>query len=236
MAALARRAVRGGGRAARPNRRRWYARAAAAAAGLLLIAGSAGATAWLWPRLAARAPAPAPPAESLHRATTRMPAMPVASPPPIEPPPPPAARVALAVSERVFRAPRERPALRATAGEILRQARDAKTDGRASQAIALYRRLQREFPASSEALVAAVPLGRLLLDRASPGAALTEFDRYLRGGAGSALVPEALYGRAQAQARLGDRDAERASWRRLLSDYPDSPYSALARRGLTELQ
>ena len=231
MAAIARRAVRGGGRAASSKRRRWYTRAAAAAAGLLLIAGSASATAWLWPRLVARAPARAPdpvaPAESLHRAPSRMPAPPVALPPPIEPP---------AAPERAFRALRERPALHATPAELLRQARDAKTDGRAAQAIALYRRLQREFPASSEALVAAVPLGRMLLDRASPRAALIEFDRYLGGGAGSALVPEALYGRAQAQARLGDRDAERVSWRRLLSDYPDSPYSALARRRLTELQ
>jgi TolA-binding protein len=134
------------------------------------------------------------------------------------------------------RAPRERPPIRTTAAELLRQARDAKTDGRAPQAIALYRQLQNEFPASSEALVAAVPLGRLLLDRATPRAALAEFDRYLGGAAGGALVPEALYGRAQAQARLGDRDAERASWQRLLSDYPDSPYSALARRRLTELR
>jgi TolA-binding protein len=122
-----------------------------------------------------------------------------------------------------------------TAGELLRQARDAKTDGRGSQAIALYRRLQKDFPASSEALVASVPLGRLLLDGASARAALVEFDRYLRGAAGGALVPEVLYGRAQAEARLGDRAAERASWQRLLSAYPDSPYSALARRRLSEL-
>lgn len=149
--------------------------------------------------------------------------------------PPPAPAIAMSAATR-FRSPRERPAIRASAGDLLRQARDAKTDGRAAQAIALYRRLQNEFPASSEALVAAVPLGRLLLDRSSARAALAEFDRYLGGAAGGALVPEALYGRAQAQARLGEQDAERASWRRLLASYPDSPYSALARRRLTELQ
>jgi TolA-binding protein len=126
--------------------------------------------------------------------------------------------------------------MRMTAAELLHQARDAKTDGRGPEAIALYRQLQKEFPASSEALVAAVPLGRLLLDRASPQPALAQFDRYLGGAAGGALVPEALYGRAQAQSRLGDRAAERTSWRRLLADYPDSPYSALARRRLSELQ
>ena len=242
MAALARRAVRGGARAVSPGRRRWYARAVAAAAGLLLIAGSASATAWLWPRLAARAPAPPPPArmpasEPLHRAASRTTAAATETPPPAPEAPPaaPAPAVALSAPAR-SRSARERPAIRTTAGELLRQARDAKTDGRAAQAIALYRRLQKEFPASSEALVAAVPLGRLLLDRATPRAALSEFDRYLGGAAGGALVPEALYGRAQAQARLGDRDAERASWQRLLSDYPDSPYSALARRRLTELR
>jgi TolA-binding protein len=245
MAALARRAVRWGARVAGPGRRRWYARAAAAAAGLLLIVGSASATVWLWPRLIARpsapsAPAPTLAAESPRRVPARnsaasTPTVPPAAEAPAILPAAPAPAVAMSAPTR-SRSPRERPAIRATAGELLRQARDAKTDGRGPQAIALYRHLQNEFPASSEALVAAVPLGRLLLDRSSPRAALAEFDRYLGGAAGGALVPEALYGRAQAQARLGDHDAERASWRRLLADYPDSPYSALARRRLTELQ
>ena len=241
MAALARRAVRRG--VAGPSRRRWYARAAAAAAGLLLIAGSASATVWLWPRLIARPSAPSASTRMLAAESPRLaPARPPAAPSPTVPPaaeapamPPPAPEVAMSAPTR-FRSPRERPAIRVTAGELLRQARDAKTDGHALQAIALYRRLQNQFPGSSEALVAAVPLGRLLLDRSSPRAALAEFDRYLGGAAGGALVPEALYGRAQAQARLGEQDAERASWRRLLASYPDSPYSALARRRLTELQ
>jgi TolA-binding protein len=242
MAALARRAVRRGARAASPSQRGWGARAAAAAAGLLLIAGSASATAWLWPRLVARSPSPPvlarPPASgSMQRAPARTAASATASLPLVAEAPPAilAPAVAMSVPAR-SRPPRERPAIRTTAGELLRQARDAKTDGRAPQAIALYHRLQKEFPASSEALVAAVPLGRLLLDRASPRAALAEFDRYLGGASSGGLVPEALYGRAQAQARLGERDAERASWRWLLSAYPDSPYSALARRRLTELQ
>jgi predicted Zn-dependent protease len=47
-------------------------------------------------------------------------------------------------------------------------------------------------------------------------------------------VPEARYGRAQALARSGDRDQELAVWRRLVSDFPDSPYSAVARRRLSE--
>ncbi len=247
MAAIARRAARGRARVERPSRRRWYARAAAAAAGLVLIAGSASATAWLWPRLSARSPASPAPArmpatETLPHAPSRR-AAPAAEslPSPAEAPvvaaAPPAATGAIAARERpLFRSPHERSGIRTTAAELLRQARDAKTDGRGPQAIALYRRLQKDFPASSEALVAAVPFGRLLLDQASPRAARAQFDRYLGGAAGGALVPEALYGRAQAQSRLGDRDAESASWRRLLADYPDSPYGALARRRLTEHQ
>lgn len=232
MAAIARRAARGGARVARPSRRRWYGRAAAAAAGLILIAGSASATVWLWPRLAARSPAPA-----LSRAAVVEPAhrAPQAELPPALPDETPAPVPTVAVRERATVRPRARPAIRTTAGELLRQARDAKTAGRGAQAIALYRRLQKDFPSSSEALVASVPLGRLLLDGASAKAALVEFDRYLGGAAGGALVPEALYGRAQAEARLGDRAAERASWKLLLSGYPDSPYSALARRRLSEL-
>jgi TolA-binding protein len=237
MAAIARRAARGGARVARPSRRRWYGRAAAAAAGLILIAGSASATAWLWPRLAARSPAPAlsrAPIEPTPRVPSRAPAPRAELPPPAADAP--ALVPAVSVRERLTMRPRERPVARTTAAELLRQARDARTDGRGSQAIALYRRLQKDFPASSEALVASVPLGRLLLDGASATAALAQFDRYLGGAAGGALVPEALYGRAQAEARLGDRAAERASWQRLLSGFPDSPYSALARRRLSELQ
>lgn len=244
MALVARRAARGGARVVRPNRRRWYARAAAAAAGLILIAGSASATAWLWPRLAARSSAPSPSrVEPAHRALSRSPVPRDVTPAPSDesPTPEPAGavsareRLTVRADARAMMRPRERPAIRTTAGELLRQARDAKTDGRGSQAIALYRRLQKDFPASSEALVASVPLGRLLLDRASARAALAEFDRYLGGASGGALVPEALYGRAQAQARLGERVAELASWQRLLSAYPDSPYGALARRRLSEL-
>ncbi len=245
MAALARRAVRGRDRVVRVGRR-GYTRAAAAAAGLLLIAGSASATAWLWPRLASRpraampvAPAAAvdPPARPPSRRSSSLlePAPPaVESPSPVAAPAPAPAVVALS-ARATMHTPRERPTLRMTPAELLHQARDAKTDGRGEHAIALYRRLQRDFPASSEGLVGSVPLGRLLLDRASPRAALGQFDRYLAGARSGALVPEALYGRAQAQARLGDRDGERASWLRLLSDFPDSPYSAPARRRLSEL-
>jgi TolA-binding protein len=123
---------------------------------------------------------------------------------------------------------------RLSAATLLRQARAAATAGRGAEAVALYRKLQRDLPASTEALVSAVPLGRLLLERAAPQAALTEFNRYLGGAAGGALVPEALYGRAQALARVGDGDQERATWRRLVADFPDSPYSAVARRRLSE--
>ena len=256
MSALARRAASGGGG---PVRRRGLParlRAAAVAAGVVLVAGTASATVWLLPLLSR--PAPAPPASASPRrietiassATRRGAALEVAPPPPpviVTPAPGLAPPEAVAVRAAAAGTP-VRARARASAAALLREARAATTGGRGAEAVALYRKLQRDFPASTEAVVSAVPLGRLLLERASPQAALTEFNRYLRDDVGKdlrydlraaragALVPEALYGRAQALARLGDREQERATWRRLVADFPDSPYSALARRRLTERQ
>jgi TolA-binding protein len=206
----------------------------AAAVGLLILCGSASAAVWWWRRplptpTIARAPAGGP-IEAGARARAVAPA---ATPAPEAPAGrqralrPPARAVALA---RPVDPMLMRPAA------ILQQATEARQRGERARAADLYRRLQREFPASPEATLSAVPLGGLLLDDDLPRAALAAFDSYLSQARGGALIPEALYGRARAFGRLGDRAEERKAWTRLCADFPDSAYAQLGRHRLAEIE
>jgi TolA-binding protein len=123
-----------------------------------------------------------------------------------------------------------------TPASLLREASDWRREGDAERAIRLYRKFQRDFPDSSEALVSSVAIGGLLLERKAPRSAVAQFDAYLGSSRGGALIPEALYGRGRALAVLGDRQEERQSWERLLANFPDSAYAPLARRRLADLE
>jgi TolA-binding protein len=123
-----------------------------------------------------------------------------------------------------------------SAGDMLRQASNARRSGDAAGAVRLYRSLQHDFPDSSEAVLSSVALGGLLLEQRSPRSALIEFDAYLGSSRGGELVPEALYGRGRALATLGDRQEERRTWQRLLTDFPGSAYGPWARRRLADLE
>ncbi|HEX6766910.1 MAG TPA: tetratricopeptide repeat protein, partial [Polyangiaceae bacterium] len=127
------------------------------------------------------------------------------------------------------------PTTLASAATLLADASNARRAGDVERAIALYRRLEREFPSSPEAGLAALPLGGLLLDRGEARSALAQFDRHVRSGRGSRLLPEALYGRGRSLAALGNRSEERRTWTTLLEQFPESPYAGHARRRLAEL-
>jgi tetratricopeptide (TPR) repeat protein len=219
-------------------------RALAVAASLVLVAGSASAAVWWWrqpaatvERPAAAMATPAPGAFAARRPR----GVSVADGPIVNRIDPTPAAAGLSSTERA-RPQGARRAARAEVGgavlpsTLLRQASDARRAGEVERAIGLYRRLAREFPGSPEAVLSAVPLGVLLLDRGLPAAALTEFDRYLGWSRGGSLIPEALYGRGRALARLGDRDEERRTWQRLLADFPDSSYAPHGRRRFAELR
>jgi TolA-binding protein len=123
-----------------------------------------------------------------------------------------------------------------SAATLLRQASGARRAGDAERAITLYRKLQQDFPRSAEATLSSVSLGGLLLDRRLPRAALSQFDGYLVASRGGVLIPEALYGRGRALAALGDRQEERHTWDRLLTDFPESTYAPFAKRRSQELK
>jgi hypothetical protein len=211
-------------------------RALGAAAALIVFCGSASAAVWWWrrpapvgPSVAARVSASAPPAAARPRqqALALAPSVPTALSVPLHPRP--AQHAALEP-----RAGSVKTALSATS--ILQQATEARQRGERARAAELYRRLQRQFPASAEAVLSAIPLGGLLLGDGLPRAALVQFDDYLGKAHGGALIPEALYGRARALARLGDRVEERQTWTRLCADFPESAYAPLGRHRLAELE
>ena len=95
----------------------------------------------------------------------------------------------------------------------------------------LYAELIRSYPASNEAGVSEVALGKWSLAQGRSGDALEWFRAYQRRAPG-ALAAEALFGEARALESIGSVGAARAPWRRLLETYPDSPYARVARQRL----
>jgi TolA-binding protein len=128
------------------------------------------------------------------------------------------------------------PSSPSSSAQLFRKANDLRRAGQAQQAIQLYRSLQRDYPGSAEAALSPVSLGGLLLNRASAGAALEQFDHYLAASPGAALAAEALYGRARALQALGRHSEEKRTWEQLLARFPGCPYRESARRRLTELR
>jgi TolA-binding protein len=117
---------------------------------------------------------------------------------------------------------------RPSAAELLARANEARRDGEARGAVRRYRELQSMYPRSPEAQLSHVALGRLFLDRLDdPGAALSQFDRYLT--APGTLAEEARVGRALALMRLGRPAEERRAWQDLLDHHPSSPHADRAR-------
>ena len=169
----------------------------------------------------------------------RAPSRPQAAPAAAAETPPPAVRVAApaprhrAIARNTV-APVDAPHL--SAGALLAEAGRARGEGQLDRAVSLYRKLQRDFPGTPEAQVSTVPLGRLLLDAASPRAALAAFDAYLRDVPRGPLIAEALYGRGRALEALGEDDEERRAWERLVTDHGGSAYAPHARRRLATLR
>jgi TolA-binding protein len=227
LSAVAEAWARGRPAAVTPPVKRRRVRVALLAVAAALAAVGASAARGTWSQLFGDEPvvvtAPMPPAAT-------EPAMPptATQPAPVRKPETTAA-VAPQTTETRSRAPSE------SAASLFKQASDARRAGDAERAIALYRRLEHEFPASAEAGLAALPLGGLLLDRGQARAALGEFDRHVRSGGSSRLLPEALYGRGRSLAALGNRSEERRTWTRLLAEFPESPYARHAKRRLGEL-
>lgn len=120
-----------------------------------------------------------------------------------------------------------------SAAELFARANLLRRRDEVSDAVAVYRELQRSFPGSAEELLSRVVLGRLLLDRlGDPNGALAQFESYLASSSQGSLREEALVGRAVALGRLGRVAEERGAWSALLDAYPKSTSAARARAKL----
>lgn len=100
--------------------------------------------------------------------------------------------------------------------------------GKTAEAVGTYELLLSRFGGSSEAQMARVSLGNVLLAQGRAVQALAVFDSHLSRG--SQLGAEALYGKARALRALGKPAEERAVWKTLATKYPDSIYARSAPR------
>lgn len=121
------------------------------------------------------------------------------------------------------RKPVAKPTVRASAGEMLAQARALSQAKKLGPAATAYEALIDAHPASAEARVALVSLGRVQLARGKAKLALSAFDRYLRGGTGT-LTEEAHWGRIQALHALGRKSDRDAATTAFASKFPGSMY------------
>jgi TolA-binding protein len=120
--------------------------------------------------------------------------------------------------------------------ELFARANQLRRSGRDSEAMTLYRELQRAYPDSREARLSQATLARLLLEHGQASEALSGFDSYLKSGDTGAMTEDALVGRAMALMKLNQRDQERATWQELLARFPNSIHASRARARLGELR
>jgi outer membrane protein assembly factor BamD (BamD/ComL family) len=110
---------------------------------------------------------------------------------------------------------------------LFEQASRARVRGDYATALARYRRLQQQYPATRETGVSYVVMGRMQLDRGDAASALDTFDRY-RASGDRDLDSLVMAGRALALDEVGSEGSSGA-WAALLASHPDTPYAEHAR-------
>ncbi len=211
------------------------------AAATLLMGGAAaaamglGPVAWLRP-VPAVAEQSVRPIGDVPAHAPRVAAAPVV--PPVEATPPvpaPAAPTSPRVSVASTQLPSAHPM--AVVGHVVGPANlfenesEARRHGDYGRALDLDGTLEGRYPTSREAQASRAIVGRLLLDRGDPQAALAKFDAYLAAGSGQ-LGEEAMIGRATALDRLGRNDEAVRAWSALLAAFPETPFASHARTRL----
>jgi len=103
------------------------------------------------------------------------------------------------------------------------------------EAETLYTLLLDSYPASREAAVAELTLGKRALAVGRAEDALRWFRRHQQR-AGNTLRAEAAWGECQALEQLQRRSELVAAWQQLIERYPETSYAAVARRRLEALE
>lgn len=125
---------------------------------------------------------------------------------------------------------------RLSLGELIRQARQCRTEGRWACAAQKYKSVAKSFPSSPERLTVLVPLAEIELDKlGQPGAALRHYREYLAQQPDGALAPEAYFGKCRAYETLGRADKEYACLRDFLQKFPKSIHARSAKRRLVAI-
>ncbi len=128
----------------------------------------------------------------------------------------------------------EPEAKRASAKDLLQEINLLRQQRDWPQTAIIYRRLIRLHRKGAQAGPAMLSLGNLLIEKLDdPKEALHWFDAYLTSQRGD-LVPEALFGKAEALRRLGNRRAELAVLHDIIKRYPRSLYANRAAERLGE--
>jgi hypothetical protein len=122
------------------------------------------------------------------------------------------------------------------AADLLAQANRLRGDKHWKDAERVYARVLRAFPDGSDAPVAAIAAGSLLLEHlASPREALEMFSTALRAKQSGPLAEEARWGIAQSYGALADRHAEQRALETFLRLHPQSVLHDRAQARLSEL-
>jgi hypothetical protein len=124
---------------------------------------------------------------------------------------------------------------RATAAELLSEARDLRAGGHSADAAVAYRELEAQYPGSPEAHASFVLLGDVeLANLGDASGALRSFDAYLRRP--GELTQEARYGRIRALRALGRSTDERKAIEDFVATYPASVQVRSLQSRLEELR
>ena len=119
---------------------------------------------------------------------------------------------------------------------LMKKARRHKLESSWRAAAKVYEEVVRRYPASNDARTSYVSMGQLYLEKLKrPRRALRHFTRYLKQDDTGALAQEALYGKARALRKLGQKSDERTVLEELLAKYPKGLYAKLARKRIIAL-
>ena len=122
------------------------------------------------------------------------------------------------------------------AAQLFAWARDARVKGDAANTKRRYEELWARFPATPEALAGRAILGRWLLDRGEPAAALPVFADYLWAAPNGPLGEEVRVGIAESWDKLGRVPEARAAWGSIVTHHPASSHVRRARERLLALE
>jgi len=178
--------------------------------------------------------------ESMHAKTTSAP--PIATPAPRAQSEKPAATMSEPATVAIEDLPHmamplnNKPPLGETSSQLFARANKARQAGDTETSLATYKRLEVRWPASNEARVARVSVGRMLLEKNDPTNALSEFDAYLNAEPRGDLREDALVGKARACSMLSRKEDELSAWKSLVAEYPSSMYAARAQERISALR